>query len=246
MRRSSPPPCLLPWMAPPLFGWRSYPRASTNLLIFGLVMVAGEWIVHQTSYLIEYGSSFDAVMAGTPHRLYMGQIGVGLFVTLALLSLMICCVVAAQRFRLKQLLDVLPSRLRSVVEHDLGRISPRGVAKTWILLAGCQVALFTIQENLEALAQLGRAPGLSILVGSGHASVIPLHLLVSLCCAVILRTLVALLSRSSRATRLAQLLVELFGCRPAVARVAAPSWDDRCRARPMTGSRSLRSPPLAA
>ena len=60
---------------PPLAGWRGFPRACANVLVFALAVLAGEWLVHQTEYLIEYGSRFGTVMNTTPHRLYMASLG---------------------------------------------------------------------------------------------------------------------------------------------------------------------------
>src|SRR5579864_3716138 len=80
-------------LVPPMTEWHSYPRALANLLIFGLVALAGTWLVHQTEYRIEYGSRFGTVMATTPHRVYMAPFGVFLaigvmgFVVASLLTL---------------------------------------------------------------------------------------------------------------------------------------------------------------
>src|SRR5579875_2969523 len=79
-------------IVPPLAGWGSYRRAWLNLLVFGLAVVGGEWLVHQAEYAIEYGSRFNAVMATTPHHLYMPEAGVTLALLGVSFTLMVACI----------------------------------------------------------------------------------------------------------------------------------------------------------
>ena len=80
-------------IVPAVAAWRSFRGAFANVLVFGLAVLAGECLVHQLEYLLEYGRRFDTIMAATPHRFYMAQEGavlaaaVALLLTLAILAL---------------------------------------------------------------------------------------------------------------------------------------------------------------
>ena len=69
--------------------WRSYSRAWVNFLVFGVAVLAGTWVVHQTEYTIEYGRRFSTVMATSPHHLYM--MPAGLTLSVALGGLLVFC-----------------------------------------------------------------------------------------------------------------------------------------------------------
>src|SRR5579872_1886631 len=62
-------------VVPSLAGWRTPTRGLVNLFAFGFAVLAGTWTVHQVEYAIVYGHRFGTVMATTPHRFYMGPLG---------------------------------------------------------------------------------------------------------------------------------------------------------------------------
>src|SRR5947209_2532705 len=84
-------------VVPSITDWRSYRRAWVNLLVFGIAILAGTWIVHQTEYSIEYGRRVSTVMATSPHRLYMAPAGVALSVALGAFIILCASVLVLSR-----------------------------------------------------------------------------------------------------------------------------------------------------
>jgi hypothetical protein len=221
-------------------------RAWINLFTFGFAVLAGTWTVHQVEYAIEYGRRFQTVMATTPHRFYMGPLGL----LLAMGALLSCSaalsILGAGHVRLQRLRRRLPARFRRYLATPLPAVPLRSIGVTAALLIALQTGVYLLQENLETLAAGNSLPGLEVLVAPHHMTVIPLHALVGLCGSLLLWSVSAWLHRSRQTGRLAQVLVALFEgpprrtIPPAALRNYVPSL--RLRA----GSLGLRSPPMLA
>src|SRR5947209_7983672 len=231
-------------LVPSVLGWRTFPRAFFTLLSFGLTVVAGEWVVHQLEYLTEYGPHFGAVMATTPHRIYMMPLGVAFGLAVVLLLALACVVlILAQRARAR-LVRHLPARAARHVPALGLKLRPVSVAHTALLLAFCQVTVYVLQENVEGFALAGQWRGLSVLLAAQHVTVLPFHVLVAALGALLLWTLSSLLGRSRDAVRMARTLVAVLvrtPVGPAIEGVPAGYIPDL---RIQAGALSLRSPPL--
>lgn len=235
----------IPSVVPAIWGWGTDRGAFGNLLLLSLVAAAGEWVVHQLVYAIEYGSQFAVVMRTTPHRLYMAPLGVGFAVLAAVGLVLSSLAVLHGSQKSARLIRLLPPRVRARVPaapHSVPLVSLAGAAA---LLATYQSLLYIAQENAEAIAQGYGWQGISVLMSTAHPVVIPVHLLVALCGSLLLWTIVSWVRASRRNVRIAEALARLL-----TPRFTAPST---CRItqgrvpnlRLPAGSLSLRSPPLA-
>ncbi len=231
-------------LMPLLISRRSYLSTVLNLVIFGLAAVAAMWIVHQTEYAIEYGGRFGAVMASTPHRVYMAPLGV----VLALLAVTLAILTSASLLRARvtrlRLLPGIPLRSRHHATAPMFDLPVGALFRTAALLALMQMILYSVQENLESLAAGWGFPGLGVLFAPQHATVVPLHLLLALCAAILLWTVSILLHRTRQTLQIVRALAGIGASENGV-----PSRLVCCRhipvARLLAGRRSLRSPPLA-
>jgi hypothetical protein len=217
-----------------------------NLLIFGVAVLAGTWIVHQTEYAIEYGRRFSTVMATSPHRFYMAPSGVALGVALGMFLVLYVTTLGLSRVRLGRLLLRLPPRLSRHVHLGAATLSLRAVGRTALVLALAQSAVYLLQENLEYLATLGSLPGFAVLLAPQHATVIPLHLLAALCSSILLWTVSAWMSRSRRALGMAQVLLEIATRGISIPPRRFPPHSYLPNLRFTAGIFCLRSPPLSA
>jgi hypothetical protein len=231
---------------PSLAGWRTYGRTCVNLFAFGFAVLAGTWTVHQLEYSIEYGRHFQAVMATTPHRFYMGQIGLLLAAGILLAGVVALSILVAGHVRLERVRQRLTSRYQRYLTTPLPAVPLRSIGVTAALLFALQTGTYLLQENLETLASLNALPGLAVLLAPQHTTVLPLQVLIAACGSLLLWTVSAWLHRSRQASHLARVLVALFegpprrSTRPAAPRSYIPSLRLR------TGSHGLRSPPLLA
>ncbi len=229
---------------PAPFGWNGFGPTTLNLLVVALVMFAGVWSVHQTEYLLEYGSRFSAVMATTPHRFYMAPAGLALLLTITAALAALLSALHYARAELLHHRNMLSPRLARRLTGPDFHLPVRALLRTAVVLAVAQIALYTLQENLEGLALTGRWLGLAVLLAP-HLTVVPLHLLVALGSAVLLHLASARLRQTRSAVRLARILAALI---PNGAG-SPPRWTlstylpDSC---PLSGAIGLRAPPLAA
>ncbi len=233
-------------VVPSLAGWRTYGGAWINLLAFGFVALAGTWVVHQTEYAIVYGRRFQDVMATTPHRYYMAQLGVSLAAGMLVAGAGALFVLGRRQLRLHRLRRRLPQRYQGHVAARLPSVAPRSIAVTAVVLSTVQTCIYFAQENLESLAVSPSPPGFQVLLSPQHVTVIPLHLLLGLCGSLILWMVSGCLHRTNRAAHVARVLLALldstFG---RTARHVVWDWyfpSLRLRA----GSLGLRSPPRNA
>jgi hypothetical protein len=233
-------------LVPPLAGTRTFARAFSGLLLFELAALCGEWLVHQIEYLIVYGPRFQAVMQTTPHRYYMT--GLGSLLGLAGIAALATCllILHGRRHATNLLLSRLPARLCRLIRPASLQLPWRAVLTTALLLMACQVAVYTLQENLEwVYAGLG-VPGIWVLLGPSHLTVLPLHALVALCGSGILWTLSALSRRSGTVLDTVRAMARRRAARSPITRSVRPPADCLPHRRLLPAARGLRSPPLAA
>jgi hypothetical protein len=234
-----------PAIVPSLAGWGSFPRAFLNLLVFGLAIAGGEWLVHQGEYLIEYRRAFGTVMAASPQHGYMDTLGLifaGAAIALLTLS---ACVLGVHSLRLRRLLRLLPGRLERLVPTVSVRIPVRTVVLTVALAAVAQILLYLVQENLEAVSAGAGWPGLAVLFAPRHATVVPLHLLIAFYTSLLLWTLATFLQSSGAAVDAARVLADLLASLHAPPRRLVPAANRIPSLRLVRGTHGLRSPPLA-
>jgi hypothetical protein len=235
-----------PPIVPPIFRRGKGPSAAINALLLLAAALGGEWIVHQIQYLISYGSRFDTVMAATPHRYYMHQVGAGLGVLGLVLLGVSAAVLALYGAQRAHLLSRLPERVRT----PLARCRPQSRWSTlWptaLVLAWIQIAVYVGQENAEARAQGLPWPGLGVLFPAHYPTVLPLHLLLAVCISALLWSICLLLRRSREGLQAARVLLALYACPKAPACRISPAFEYIPSRRPVAGPLGLRAPPLAA
>jgi hypothetical protein len=233
-------------LIPNLAGWRTYKGAFTNLVAFGLAALSAEWLVHQLEYLIVYGPRFGTVMATTPHRVYMAPLGAVLTLLVTALVVVVSLALTAARVRRDRLLAALPSRLRGHVPRSSLSVGFAPLLKTGLALAGLQVAIYVMQENVESVLVRPGWPGLWVVLAPVHATVLPLHLLAGMAGALVLWTLSTLLRRSRRDVQVAQVLASMIASRSREAVDLVPGNHRIPNLRLSAGILGLRSPPLPA
>jgi hypothetical protein len=236
-----------PSLIPPFLQPRTFARAYATVLLFFVAALAGEWIVHQVQYLIEYGRQFGAVMALTPHQYYMGSAGAVLAAgaLLALTATALALRLNTREYR--RLRPLIPERLLQRIRPQPYSPATSGtILRTGLALAVTQIGIYLIQENLEAMAEGVPLPGLTAVLSSQHLTVLPLHLLVALCLAIVLWTVASLIGRSRAIVEQIRFLARLFGNHGPVRSDHPPVLQETPRWEFLTRSRSLRSPPLAA
>jgi hypothetical protein len=231
---------------PALAGWSSDFHAGASLVIVALTVLGAEWIVHQTEYLIEYGQRFGFVMETTPHRLYMSILGAALALGGLLLCALITLILQLGTARLRRVLAGLPPWVRRRVPGERIRVPLGGVLQTALILLLLQVAVYLVQENLEALAQYADAPGLAVLFAPQHVTVIPLHILMAGAASLLLWIVSSWLRALHVAVTVAEVLLRLTLRWALPAPLPLPLIAPVARRRLATSRRSLRSPPLAA
>lgn len=217
-----------------------------GLLLFDLAVLIGVWIVHQTEYLIEYGSRFNRVMEDTPHRFYM-EPAAGLLVLAAAIALGVCllCLLSHNR-QARQAADRLSPRVARRLAALLAPISIVSVSRTSCVLFLAQAGVYTVQENLESWSVSARLPAASVLFGVQHITVLPLHALVATILAIILTAGRARLRRAKHASRVAGALAALLSRAEVPQERLVTARDFRPNLCPVAGSLGLRSPPLSA
>lgn len=232
-------------LIPPLAGRRTFIRAFAGLLLFELVALCGEWIVHQLEYLIVYGPRFGSVMQSTPHRYYMGSAGAVLALC-GLTGVAACLLVLHGRFRvIRGLRARVPARVQLLLPPVSIRLAPGAVLATALVLAACQIAVYLLQENLEFISAGLTAPGVSVLVGASHLTVLPLHAAVALCGSLVLWTLSALCGCSEAVLETVQSLARRFTASPPLRTVSRPHYVTIPQRRLLRTTPGLRAPPTS-
>lgn len=214
-------------------------RAGNIALVLG-ALIGGEWLVHQVQYLIQYGARFGAVMDTTPHRYYMGPVGITLGVMgAALLALAAGLLLLEHRERIR-LRRALAACRHQPAPATAGRVPTGAILRTAALIACLQTILYTAQENLEAHLMGLAMPGPAVLA---HATLLPLHALTALCLSLILWAIACVLRDSHESVVRLRRLLRLHGPRSAVRAGIIQEAPPRLPAIP---TRCPRAPPSAA
>jgi hypothetical protein len=228
---------------PAIFDWGRLRGDVANLLLFGLTALLGEWTVHQIAYLITYRSHFGLVMASTPHRLYMAQAGLVLVVLAVAAAFLAAVSIWRNGVRERRLSDLLPLRLPGLLRVPAAPIPVAVIARTAIFLAAYQIALYLLQENVEASAAGLGWPGLAVLLPPDHAIVVPLHLLIATLGALLLWTVSSQVLDSRRVAQAIERLVRLLTRYGESLAPLTPACSWVPNQRRIAGRRCLRSPP---
>jgi hypothetical protein len=122
----------------------------------------------------------------------------------------------------------------------------RLLARSALILAAFQVALYLTQENVESAAVGNGWPGFWVVLAPQHATALPLHLLAAACSSLLLWTVAAWLGRSRRAVHITEILTDIVARRQAEPPVLRPARRHAPDLRPVIGPLGLRAPPLAA
>ena len=224
----------------------SFRQLVAKLFVLGFVVLSGEWLLHQTTYLLEYGSRFDAVMASTPHRYYMGSLGISFAVAaLALLAVLACSLRLLSRHRLA-LERQLPRRISRRLPVLTHATPPSVLRRTAVIIAAAQLAIFTVQENLESAAVGAPLPGLTAVFSTQHPYVILLDVLIAACLAVLFSAFVRRFDSAKHALRIAAAICRLIGRDRLVPENTEPIEERVPNLRLAPGTLGLRSPPLHA
>lgn len=226
-------------------GRRTRSHGLAALLLFDLAVLIGVWIVHQTEYVIEYGNRFSAVMAGTPHHLYMQPAALVLAVA-ALTAISVCvatCVCQTRRAR--EMSRHLPPRIARSLHRFAEPLPMQRLGRTTATLFAAQSLVYAVQENLESWQVTGAFPGTSVLFGSPHLTVLPLSALVASILAVILTAGTARARLTRQTAHIARAFALLFAPAAGAQRPPAPNYDYVPSFQPTAGGRGLRAPPLS-
>ncbi|GAC1400630.1 MAG: hypothetical protein NVSMB52_14260 [Chloroflexota bacterium] len=234
----------MPRVVPPLVGWGTRWHTLANIGIFCLVALAGEWTVHQVEFRIEYGARFNAAMGVGPHHLYMHPLGLFFAASIAVLSVLAWIVLHLSSRLQGQLRRSLPERIACLRFVSGLPVTPMRVVRTASVLAVILSLVYLVQENLEIAAVGGGWPGITVLLGPGHGTALPLHGLVAFCLSLALWTFALVLRRSRSAVRLAQLLVACLIGKNVASQAPQGLFECIVHSYLVPGARSLRSPPI--
>ena len=146
-------------------------------LRFILLVAVVAVVAHDATYLIGHGlDGYPAALGATGHD------GHWLPVAMSVAGLLLgAAIVAAVRWR--RLRAQLGDRGGATSDRRIGPILP-GTLRLAARLFVAAIAVFVLQENLEAIAVGATAPGLGILVGPGYLAAVPAVALVALLFAV--------------------------------------------------------------
>lgn len=138
---------------------------GSRLRLIALLSVAA-WSVHELRYALAFGGHSAGALQASGHG-YLELI-------CPLVGLLVLAAVG-------QLLHAVTRR------HARAGGRAMSLPRSWALLTGALVAIFTAQELLEGALSTGHPPGLAGLVGSGGWLALPAATLAGLLCALVLR-----------------------------------------------------------
>ncbi|HEY2706042.1 MAG TPA: hypothetical protein VGL20_20365 [Candidatus Dormibacteraeota bacterium] len=217
-----------------------------------LLPLLGVWLGHTAEYVRVHGpAGLREELAGTVHG-YMLPAGILLALLAAAAGVRCAQVWQELGRRLHIARDTLAHAWRGasgpvpVTPHPLPRSGPLRLSSVLLRLAPLQLALYVLQENLEACRAGLAAPGLGA-IGGAHRAAPLVHLLVSACLTAVVVLLQRVLCRRGRAVlacqRLAGVLLAALH-RSAAAPPPRPIWIASPRDR--WTLHLLRRPPPAA
>jgi hypothetical protein len=145
---------------------RTFPSSLTSRWSIVLAALAGAWLGHLIEYIRVAGWHAGMVdMTSTVHEYYFpaGAGLVGLTVLAGSLAARGWTILRHRLQRAQTGLWTRPGHLPAAAEVP-GR--PLGLGGTWAVLAALQLAIWVVQENLEAMAAGHAAPMLSVVAGT--------------------------------------------------------------------------------
>jgi hypothetical protein len=193
----------------------------------GVVLaLAGLFVGHTLEYLRVWGSAGIVASMTNPVHAYMLPVA-GVLVAVSAM----CAYRLARAWRaLNQRLDRAAAGVRRIWHgdgHELGAAALPSTPGTrlvaiWLPLAAVQIALYLVQENVEAVARSQPAPGLGAITGIHWAAPF-VHLYVSLLLACGVRICQILFRRRVAAIELVEALLRAIAGRRRVAAAAMAS-----------------------
>ncbi|HVC05542.1 MAG TPA: hypothetical protein VND88_12785 [Candidatus Acidoferrales bacterium] len=213
-----------------------------------LLAFAGLWVGHTLEYLRVWGGAGLADSITNPVHAYMLPLAGALVVLGALFAIRLLRAWQALNMRLEQaamrLRRVWRGRVEQVPAAAPGRSPGARLVAIWLPLAAAQIALYLVQENIEAVARAQPAPGLGSITGVHWAAPL-VHLYVALLlacgtriCQILLRRRTAVVERVEAFVRAA---VRRLSDLPAP--VSAPPAPDRRSPFDTLGRDLWRRPP---
>lgn len=179
-------PCDAPAYARDVIAQRHFRVAASGGVVLALV---GLFIGHTLEYLRVWGTAGVVASMTNPVHAYMLPVGGVLVVLSAVFALRL-----ARAWRgLNHRLDSAAAGMRSIWRgRSQGTVAPRPpstpgtrLIAIWLPLAAAQIALYLVQENVEAVASSRPAPGLGAITGIHWAApLVHLYVALLLACAV--------------------------------------------------------------
>ena len=205
-------------------------------LRFALLVAVVAVTAHDATYLVGHGlDGYPAALGATGHDGHWLPMAVGV----AALLIGAVTVASARWWRLRRQLGQFDGDSTS---HRIAPLLP-GVIRLAVRLFAAALAVFVVQENLEAIAIGAAAPGLAIIVAPAYLAAVPAIAAVALLFAVMSELIDARILHLERALAAARRALPRPLSAPArrPSRGLAPSWSSR-NAQPDLG----RAPPASA
>lgn len=234
------------------------PRDKRRLLVGGFVALAlvGLWLGHTVEYVRVLGTAgLTAELTGSVHA-YMLPLGAALALAATIGGAWIwrCWVALGARLDRARAMaaSLLRGRVPTTAEPPAAPATPRspsfvaGVLAAWPALTLLQVALYLVQENVEALAAGAPAPGFAAITGV-HALAPLVHAGVALVLVVAGAALLRLLQRRARQVGVVEAVVRalLRRWRGLPQRLPLPATRDAAAPSQLLGRHILQRPPPA-
>ncbi len=228
-------------------------KRQARVAVLGCVLLAfaGLWIGHTLEYLRVWGTAGLVDSMTNPVHAYMLPLASVLAVLGALFGLRLYRAWQALNNRL----DAAAAGMRRIWRGHAGDVSAARheptspvakLAAMWLPLAAAQIALYLIQENVEAIARAQPAPGFGAITGIHWAAPF-VHLYVSLLLACGVRICQILLHRRAVVVERVEALLRVASRRVRHPLPQAPGPEHRHARAPIDGlGRHLwrRPPPL--
>ncbi|MGA7987426.1 MAG: hypothetical protein WCB51_03395 [Candidatus Dormiibacterota bacterium] len=228
-------------------------KRQARVAALGCVLLAfvGLWIGHTLEYLRVWGTAGLVDSMTNPVHAYMLPLAAVLAVLGVLFGLRVYRAWQALNNRLHAaamgMRRIWRGHAGDIAAARQGPTSPvAGLAAIWLPLAAAQIALYLIQENVEAIARAQPAPGLGAITGIHWAAPF-VHLYVSLLLACGVRICQILLHRRTVVVERVEALLRVASRRVRHPLPPALTPAHRCAAAPLDGlGRHLwrRPPPL--
>ena len=231
---------------------RVIPLRHSRIAASGVVLLAfvGMWIGHTLEYLRVLGSAGLLASLFSPVHAYMLPVAGVLVVLSALFGLRLWRALHVLNDRLDRamagLRRIWRGRTDAVTPAQVRRSSPGAtLIALWLPLAATQIALYLVQENLEAIARAQPPPGWGAITGVHWAAPL-VHLYVALLLACGVRICQVLLRRREEVVERVESLLRAAARRTArqVPRIAAPPLQRHAAPQRLGRHRWRRPPPL--